>query len=203
VQLVDLEAPDLAQDFGEDARQILSRLILEREVIVDSRETGSGVTLALVSVDGVSVNLKMAEAGAVWDHGLGLDDYLPLEQAVAKAKANRIGIWAKDNPVAPWEFKQSPTYEQAVKIHQAKQRRIFADKVCRENPGWSRQMCEAIARGQVSIGMTERQALLAWGSASDIRKRTTAAGVAEVWCYDSYCRRSLSFSNGKLVAIDE
>lgn len=78
---------------------------------------------------------------------------------------------------------------------------------CAYNPrnafGWSNKTWGAITKGSVFVGMTEKQALMAWGQPDDVETTSTRYSVHEMWVYErsSYNYNFLHFEDRKLVSI--
>jgi micrococcal nuclease len=107
VRLEGIDAPELAQPFGQDARAHLTRLVEGRRVTLHL--TGAdqgGRMLARVELGGVDVNVRMVRDGFAW-HFTRYSDDGALAAAEREARAARRGLWSADGPVAPWEFRQA------------------------------------------------------------------------------------------------
>jgi micrococcal nuclease len=107
VRLDGIDAPELAQRFGPEARAHLARLVEGRRVTLHL--TGAdqgGRMLARVELDGVDVNVRMVRDGFAW-HFTRYSDDGALATAEREARAARRGLWSADAPVAPWEFRQA------------------------------------------------------------------------------------------------
>lgn len=71
-----------------------------------------------------------------------------------------------------------------AKAEQEAYARTPAGRVCTKHPTWTTEMCEAIGKGKIGIGMTEDQVKAAWGNPSRINRTTTSYGVREQWVYN-------------------
>lgn len=119
VRLACIDAPETTQvPWGMLATDRLAEL-LPRGQIVQVRQVGRdryGRTVAELYLDGESINLRLVSEGVavVYPEYLAncadtQDLYL---QAEAIAQSARIGFWADDNPIMPWNFRrgsQSPS----------------------------------------------------------------------------------------------
>jgi micrococcal nuclease len=107
VRLYGIDAPERGQDFAKVSKQFLSDLIYGRKVIVIQLDTDQyGRTIALVEVDGTSVNEEMLKAGLAW-HYTQFDINEKWTQLEAEARTSRKGLWSVQNPVAPWHFRKA------------------------------------------------------------------------------------------------
>lgn len=107
VRLWGVDCPELAQAFGQRAKQRTSDLVFGRDVrvtIVDHDRYGRLVVQ--VEVDGRDLGEALIQAGMAWwyrHHAPGQRSY---EQAEREARAARRGLWADGNAVAPWSYRQ-------------------------------------------------------------------------------------------------
>ncbi|MGF9698712.1 stalk domain-containing protein [Paenibacillus sp. MABNR03] len=67
---------------------------------------------------------------------------------------------------------------------------------------WSQSTWKKIIAGEVALGMTTKQAGLAWGDPTSITQEMSSKGKIEVWVYAGpNILRVLSFVGGKLISI--
>ena len=113
VRLTGIDAPEKDQPFGRESAQHLSAMIAGRGVFVES--TGKdkyGRTLGKVLVDGRDMNLEQVKAGYAWwdSHPAGdqpTADRVAYKRAEDKARAEKIGLWSKPDPVNPYVWRKS------------------------------------------------------------------------------------------------
>jgi endonuclease YncB( thermonuclease family) len=105
VRLVEIDAPESSQDFGQRSKQSLSDLCFGKEATVqDQSKDRYGRTLGRVSCAGVDANLEQVKRGMAWFYvQYGHDP--AIKAAEEQAHADRIGLWAGSNPVPPWEYR--------------------------------------------------------------------------------------------------
>ena len=102
VRLERIDAPEADQPFGQEATQLLSDLVLEKEVEVrwtgtDQRKRLLGIVLLKRERGMVNVNLTMVKNGCAWCNS-GFDDTLVYEEAERDARKNRRGLWKSEEP---------------------------------------------------------------------------------------------------------
>jgi endonuclease YncB( thermonuclease family) len=107
VRLMDIDAPELAQTRGRDARTSLFQLCgLKQAVAETSGADRFGRTLATVTCAGVNVNAEMVRRGWAWV----FRRYAPKGSALygleTDARSDRRGLWADDAPIPPWEWRR-------------------------------------------------------------------------------------------------
>jgi endonuclease YncB( thermonuclease family) len=105
VQLAGIDAPELTQEYGDDARDFVKMLTKGKRVTVEVLETKSKTSLvAKVSVDGKDVAASLVESGLAWSES---DSSTDLKTAQEKAKSDKQGLWASTNPTPPWDFRKN------------------------------------------------------------------------------------------------
>jgi micrococcal nuclease len=117
VRMVGIDAPELGtkaelrQPFGEEARDYLADLILNKHVEIIGHGYGDhNLLLGSVFLDGLNVNLEMTRAGMAEVSRdeptirLSYDSFIKAEN---EAKAARKGIWAQGKEyISPGEWRQ-------------------------------------------------------------------------------------------------
>jgi endonuclease YncB( thermonuclease family) len=109
IRLVEIDAPEKDQPWGQKSKQALSDLIFSLNVTVDS--TGSdryGRTLGTVFLSNININKNMVENGNAWAYTQYVRDqnYFELQKS---AKSKQLGLWSlsKDQTIAPWEWRKN------------------------------------------------------------------------------------------------
>ena len=113
VRLAGIDAPERNQPFGEQSRQSLSRMALNRTASVAVRKIDDyGRTIGVVTVAGLNVEAEQVRRGLAWVYRQYRHDpqLLALE---AEAKAARRGLWVDANPKPPWDWRHSGQSQQA------------------------------------------------------------------------------------------
>ena len=107
IRLHGIDSPEKGQDFSVAAKQYLSDLIMHRMVEVKQKNKDRyGRIIGIATIDGVNINESLLRQGYAW-HFTRYDrnpEWALLEQT---ARAERKGLWAQGNPLAPWEFRKS------------------------------------------------------------------------------------------------
>jgi len=105
VQLAGIDAPELMQEFGPEARQFVRDFTAGKQVKVEVLETKSRESVVgRVTVDGRDLAAALIERGLAWASESSSPD---LRSAEAKAKSDGSGLWASSTPTPPWEFRKS------------------------------------------------------------------------------------------------
>lgn len=108
VRLAGIDAPELAQPYGQKAKQALSDLAYGKAARIESAGPDKyGRTLGTVYVGAVNVNAALVEMGAAFIYRAHVHDrnLLPLE---AQAQAQQRGLWAlqSDQRCPPWDWRR-------------------------------------------------------------------------------------------------
>ena len=107
IRLQGIDCPELGQAFGKKAKEAAVRLVKGKTVAV--KPVGKdkyGRTLAnVVLKDSRSLNQELVRLGYAWwlrkyskDQTLG--------KLETKARKGRLGLWAQEKPVPPWEWRK-------------------------------------------------------------------------------------------------
>lgn len=107
VRLIGIDAPELQQEGGREARQYLAKRILNRRVTVEGETRDRyGRLLGTVYLGAENINLSLVREGHAWDYKAYSAGpvYTRAEQA---ARTARRGLWAQQNAVAPWNYRKA------------------------------------------------------------------------------------------------
>lgn len=107
VRLVEIDAPEKGQAFGNRSKQALSELVRGKQVEIRERGTDRyGRTLGRIYQSGLDVNAEMVRRGMAWVYVKYVKDKR-LNQLEAEARKQRRGLWADEDPVPPWEWRRA------------------------------------------------------------------------------------------------
>ena len=107
IRLIEIDAPEGGQPWGDRSKQALSALVSSRDVrIVENGRDQYGRTLGRIYVGAMDVNAEMVRNGSAWAYRQYLVDrsLLTLEQ---EAKTAKRGLWSMsaNQIVPPWEWR--------------------------------------------------------------------------------------------------
>lgn len=107
VRLAGIDAPEILQEFGPDARQVLAEMVLAKSVEVlvlgDDRQRP---ILGIVYSNLQCVNTVMVRRGCAWYYARHTKSKA-LENAQDEAKRAKRGIWESGNAKPPWIWLRS------------------------------------------------------------------------------------------------
>lgn len=108
VRLVEIDAPERGQAFGQRAQQALASLVAGKSVTVN--ETGTDRykrVLGFVLVDDINVNYEMVKQGMAWCYTSYLQPNSTCPGFEKEARSRNVGLWVEKEPTPPWKFRRS------------------------------------------------------------------------------------------------
>lgn len=113
IRLAGIDSPEKSQPFGQHCKKNLSDLAYDRLATVESNKLDRyGRVIGKVWVESQDVNLEQIRRGCGWHYKKyqneqSPEDRLSYNSAEELARANRIGLWADQNPVPPWDWRHT------------------------------------------------------------------------------------------------
>jgi micrococcal nuclease len=100
--LAGIDSPELTQEFGEEAREYLEKLVLKKEVTVQIEgKDRKGNPLGVVWVKGkLDARIELLKEGLAWT--AEKDPSPELEAPRTSAREKGKGLWKKSDPTPPW-----------------------------------------------------------------------------------------------------
>jgi endonuclease YncB( thermonuclease family) len=106
VRLLEIDAPEKAQPFGNRSKQSLSNLCFGKTAtLVSNNKDRYGRTLARVYCNGIDANAEQIRLGMAWVYDRYVSDR-ELYKLQNEAKVNRRGLWHDENPIPPWDWRR-------------------------------------------------------------------------------------------------
>lgn len=112
IRLLGIDAPELTQAFGQNAKTALAAVAMSQSGSADCRlESRPNAPRCIVRVDGKDIGLEMVRAGMAWwdrqnSAQQATDERAAYEHAEFLAKIHRFGLWNDKNPTPPWEWRR-------------------------------------------------------------------------------------------------
>ena len=115
VRLLGIDAPELEQEFGAEAKKNLEGKLAGKKVRLAFEPHGvpdaQGRILAKVLIDDMDISVEQVREGFAWyyeDHKerLGFLEIDELKQLQSAARKERIKLWQNSSPQAPWKFRK-------------------------------------------------------------------------------------------------
>jgi endonuclease YncB( thermonuclease family) len=106
VRLVEIDAPEKAQPFGNRSKRALEALVHGKDVLVVERGYDRYQrTLGRVYRGDLDVNAEQVRQGMAWSVRQYAND-ASLSRIEAEAKAEHRGLWRDPGPVPPWKWRK-------------------------------------------------------------------------------------------------
>lgn len=112
IRLLGIDAPESNQDYGTHSTQALKQCVNDAIVSIEWTERDRyDRLLGKVIADGKDCNLNQVVQGAAWHYkqyqnGQLEYDRLAYANAEVVARSQQQGLWANNNPTAPWDFRK-------------------------------------------------------------------------------------------------
>ena len=105
IRLAEIDAPEMDQAWGEESKSALQEKLEKEEVALEIIDVDRYSRLvARVFLNGRQINREMVEEGHAWVYLKYLKDEKLLDPE-AKAKKKKLGLWAFETAVPPWQWR--------------------------------------------------------------------------------------------------
>jgi micrococcal nuclease len=113
IVLSGIDSPELGQEFGNEAKKFLEKLLLSKDVTLEfTGKDRSGNSLAVVKINGkADVRIALLKEGLAWTLEKNPEDQLEAYKTWAQRKGK--GLWKQQNPVPPWTYRRQQSMLQA------------------------------------------------------------------------------------------
>ena len=106
IRLAEIDAPEMDQAWGKESKSALQEKLGNEEVALEIIDVDRYSRLvAKVFLNGRQINREMVEDGHAWVYLEYLKDETLLDPEV-KAKRKKLGLWASEAAVAPWQWRK-------------------------------------------------------------------------------------------------
>jgi len=128
VRLSDVDAPEMGQVFGKQARRFTEQLALGKKVqvnvaLVDVHDRRVG---EVIVEGGWVLNEELVHAGLAWYYRVQPVRNERLQRLEHYAFTKKLGLWVEKEPLPPWEFRRESHIPQLpVTVKQVDYDRIF------------------------------------------------------------------------------
>lgn len=106
IRLAEIDAPESKQPFGDKSKQSLAELCFQKSAVVETRENDRyGRPIGYLKCEGVDANAEQVRRGMAWVFVRYAKRPSPLYEFEADARSRRLGLWAGEKPIAPWDWR--------------------------------------------------------------------------------------------------
>ena len=107
-----IDCPELEQEYGEKAKKLLEKLVLEKNVQVSIQgKDRKGNRLGVIMLNGKEdPRFELLKEGLAWTSEKNPIE--ELETMKEKAREKNKGLWKETNPTPPWIFRRQQTMMQ-------------------------------------------------------------------------------------------
>lgn len=116
IRLTMIDAPEFMQRFGKESRRNLSTLLFRKDVrVIGDAHDKYGRLLAVIMLGEMDVNLEQIRKGFAWHYKRHMwdqdeEDRNKYAEAEEAAREQKLGLWADENPVPPWQFRKDEEF---------------------------------------------------------------------------------------------
>jgi endonuclease YncB( thermonuclease family) len=109
VRVYGIDAPESNQQYGEESGKALRELIDGKEIRlrIENKDIYGRTVGEPWLGDSINVSLWMVKNGHAWHYKSYSKKRTDLAEAEVNAKEKKLGLWADDNPVPPWDFRSA------------------------------------------------------------------------------------------------
>jgi micrococcal nuclease len=107
VRMYAIDAPERGMPYNKVAKKYLSDMIFGKMVTIKQTDTDKNGRIVAKTYlpDGREASTEMLKAGFAW-HFKKYDNNPTLAQLEINARKNKLGLWADNEPIAPWEVRK-------------------------------------------------------------------------------------------------
>lgn len=112
IRLQGIDAPEKKQAFGEKSKQSLHDLVHGKQVRIEyDKEDKYGRIVGKITLDDLDICLQQLVLGMAWHYKKyqneqSVADRVVYNDAELKSKSLKLGLWADETPMPPWEFRK-------------------------------------------------------------------------------------------------
>ena len=106
IRLHGIDCPEINQHSGRHAKRFTSKLALGKKAKIIKKDIDKyGRIVAEVFLDNTSLNRELVKNGWAW-HYVRYSSDEKLDELEKNARQKKLGLWQKENPLPPWEFRK-------------------------------------------------------------------------------------------------
>lgn len=112
LRLTEIDAPERNQNYGLKSRRALIKLCQGDDILVTTEVIAKDKyhrSLGRLQCNHIDASLFLAKQGLAWYNARYSND-ADIYQAEIDARVKRLGLWADDYPVPPWDWRRQHTH---------------------------------------------------------------------------------------------
>ena len=108
IRLWGIDTPERDQQHGTDATEALTEMLNNQRLYLETKDVDRyGRTVGVIYTDGGDeINLEMVCDGRAWWYERYAKKATDYKQCQEDAQQNKRGLWAEEEPIAPWDWRR-------------------------------------------------------------------------------------------------
>jgi endonuclease YncB( thermonuclease family) len=108
IRLWGIDTPERDQRYGSDATAALTEMLYNQQLYLETKDVDRyGRTVGVIyTADGNEVNLELVCDGHAWWYERYAERAIDYKQCQEDAQKNKRGLWAEEDPLAPWDWRR-------------------------------------------------------------------------------------------------
>ena len=107
LRLAGIDAPQAKQPYGVRSARSLAQLCLKKDAKVEWKEKQRGLLVGQVTCADKDVNAEQVRRGMAWVSPRQTGPGSALYELEAYARLRKVGLWADEKPIPPWEWRST------------------------------------------------------------------------------------------------
>ena len=108
VRLWGIDTPERKQPYGSNSTSALLEMLRDRQLYLETKDIDRyGRTVGVIyTANGSEINLEMVCKGHAWWYQRYAPDASDYKECHEGAKESGLGLWADEDPWAPWDWRR-------------------------------------------------------------------------------------------------
>lgn len=105
IRMAKIDCPEKKQNYGAEATSVVSKMLLNKSIQLKAHNKDLyGRMIGEVYLNGLNLNQYLVQMGHCWVYMSKDENLIDLEH---QARSLKVGLWAEEKPVPPWEYRKS------------------------------------------------------------------------------------------------
>lgn len=108
IRLWGIDTPERDQRYGSNATAALTEMLNNQQLYLETKDVDRyGRTVGVIyTADGDEINRELVCGGHAWWYERYAKRATDYEQCQEAAQKNKRGLWAEEDPIAPWDWRR-------------------------------------------------------------------------------------------------